>query len=70
MTQGLSLIEAIPGLAGYRHYQSARVDVLRRLERPAEAQDAYGQALALTDGGPERRFLERRLSTLAGGPQE
>jgi RNA polymerase sigma-70 factor, ECF subfamily len=60
--RGLALIEAIPGLEGYRHYHAARADLLRRLERHDEARDAYRRALELTDGGPERRFLERRLS--------
>ena len=62
--RGLSLAEAIQGLADYRHYHSARADLLRRLGRRAEAHDAYARALELTEDGPERRFLERRL---AGG---
>ena len=57
---GLALIEAIPGLDGYRHFHSARADLLRRLGRTAAAHDAYLRAVALTDDGPERRFLERR----------
>ncbi len=60
--EGLALIEAIPGLDGYRHFHSARADLLRRLGRAAEALDAYGRALELTEDGPERRFLERRLT--------
>ena len=60
--QGLALIEATPGLDGYRHFHSARADLLRRLGRSAEARDAYGRALELTEDGPERRFLERRLA--------
>ncbi len=59
--EGLSLIEAIPGLGGYRHFHSARADLLRRLGREEEAREAYVQALELTGDGPERRFLERRL---------
>ena len=59
--EGLSLIEAIPGLDGYRHFHSARADLLRRLGREDEAREAYLQALELTGDGPERRFLERRL---------
>ena len=62
--RGLSLAEAIQGLADYRHYHSARADLLRRLGRTDEAHDAYARALELTEDGPERRFLERRL---AGG---
>jgi len=60
--EGLSLIEAIPGLDGYRHFHSARADLLRRLGRDNEAREAYRRALALTEDGPEQRFLERRLA--------
>lgn len=63
--QGLALIEAVPGLAGYRHYHSARADLLRRLGRDCDARVAYLRALELTDDGPERRFLERRLADTA-----
>jgi RNA polymerase sigma-70 factor (ECF subfamily) len=59
--QGLALIEAIPGLDGYRHYHSARADLLRRLGRQDEARGAYRSAIELTGDGPERRFLESRL---------
>jgi len=58
---GLSLIDAITGLNDYRHYHSARADLLRRLGRSDGARDAYLRALDLTEDGPERRFLERRL---------
>jgi len=68
--RGLSLIDAIAGLDGYRHFHSARADLLRRLGRTEEARDAYLRALELTDDGPERRFLERRLGeTHHGAPQ-
>ncbi len=59
---GLALIEAVPGLDGYRHFHSACADLLRRLGREAEAREAYRRALELTEDGPERRFLERRLA--------
>ncbi len=59
--EGLLLIDAIPGLDGYRHFHSARADLLRRLGRESEARSAYRAAIALTDEGPERRFLEGRL---------
>lgn len=68
--RGLSLIEAIPGLAEYRHFHAACADLLRRLGRTAEAHDAYGQALELAGDGPERRFLERRLSETVAAPPE
>jgi RNA polymerase sigma-70 factor, ECF subfamily len=68
--QGLALVDALEGLEGYRHLHSARADLLRRLGRDAEAQAAYGKAIALTDEGPERRFLERRLGETAGESPE
>jgi RNA polymerase sigma-70 factor (ECF subfamily) len=68
--QGLMLIEAIQGLDGYRHFHSARADLLRRLGREEEARDAYRRALELTEEGPERRFLERRLSEADTRPQQ
>ena len=68
--RGLALADGIPGLGGYRHYHSAQADLLRRLGRTAEAHDAYVRALELTDDGPERRFLERRLGgTASEAPQ-
>ena len=63
--RGLELVDAIDGLHEYRHFHSARADLLRRLDRREEAHAAYARALALTDGGPERRFLERRLGETA-----
>ena len=68
--RGLSLVDEIPGLGDYRHYHSARADLLRRLDRTAEAHGAYGRALDLTDDGAERRFLERRLGETAVGPPQ
>jgi RNA polymerase sigma-70 factor (ECF subfamily) len=46
---------------------SARADLLRRLDRPAEARLAYERALGLARTDPERRFLERRIDELDGG---
>ena len=37
-------------------------DLLRRLGRDASARGADERALALTDNGDERRFLERQLT--------
>jgi RNA polymerase sigma-70 factor (ECF subfamily) len=64
--EGLELIDAIDGLEQYRFLHSTRADFLRRLERPAEAADAYRRALELTTNGAERAFLERRLHEVAG----
>jgi RNA polymerase sigma-70 factor (ECF subfamily) len=41
-----------------------RADLLRRLDRPDEAREAYRAALALVRLEPERRFLEKRLAEL------
>ena len=66
----LALLDALEGLDDYRHLHAARADMLRRLERPQEAAAAYRRALALTESGPERRFLERRLHQLSGEQPE
>ncbi len=64
---GLALIDGLD-LDAYRYFHSARADMLRRLDRLDEARAAYERALELTSSNPERRFLERRLSTLGGRP--
>jgi RNA polymerase sigma-70 factor (ECF subfamily) len=60
--QGLELIEAIEGLDGYLPLHTTRADLLRRLDRPEEAAEAYGRALELEPNPGERRFIERRLT--------
>jgi RNA polymerase sigma-70 factor (ECF subfamily) len=70
LDRGLELVEGIAGLGGYRHYHGARADLLRRSGRLPEARDAYRHAIELTDDGPERQFLERRLGETAGEPPE
>ncbi len=60
---GLALVDALE-LDGYRYLHSTRADLLRRLGRSDEARAEYERALHLTEGGPERRFLERRLAEL------
>jgi RNA polymerase sigma-70 factor (ECF subfamily) len=52
-------------LEGYRYYHSTRADLLGRLGRDEEARHAYARALELTEPGPERRFLESRLTGLS-----
>lgn len=64
---GLAEIDAIleaGDLAGYHLAHAARADLLRRLGRFDDAHAAYGQALALVQQEPERRFLEKRLAEL------
>jgi RNA polymerase sigma-70 factor (ECF subfamily) len=63
--RGLALIaELEPALAGYHLLHAARAELLRRLERPAEARAAYDRALALATSPAERRLLERRRDQL------
>jgi RNA polymerase sigma-70 factor, ECF subfamily len=59
----LRIVDAL-ALDDYRYLHSTRAELLRRLGRGADARDAYRRALALTGEGPERRFLERRLTEL------
>ena len=61
---GLALMDGLP-LDGYHLYHAARADLLRRLERHAEAATAYRRALELTESEPERRFLTRRLAEIS-----
>jgi RNA polymerase sigma-70 factor (ECF subfamily) len=66
---GLALIEAILArgeLADYHLAHSARADLYRRLNRQAEAAEAYRRALSLARQEPERRFLARRLAEVEG----
>ncbi len=49
-------------LAGYRYLASTKADLLRRLDRHAEAATAYRAALALADNAAEQAFLEERLA--------
>ncbi|MFZ4656995.1 MAG: RNA polymerase sigma factor [Caldilineaceae bacterium] len=64
---GLALIDAILArgeLVDYHLLHAARADLYRRLGEAAAARAAYQQAIDLTEQGPERRFLERRLQLL------
>ncbi|MEU4480082.1 DUF6596 domain-containing protein [Micromonospora sp. NPDC023966] len=49
-------------LAGYHYVPAIRADLLRRLDRPAEAAGAYRTALELVDNDAERAFLTTRLA--------
>jgi RNA polymerase sigma-70 factor (ECF subfamily) len=52
------------GLDGYYLFHAARADLLRRLNRNAEATAAYQRALVLTSNLVEQNFLKRRLSEI------
>jgi RNA polymerase sigma-70 factor (ECF subfamily) len=55
-------LEASGALAGYHLLAATRADLLRRLERHAEAAAGYREALALASTEAERRYLTRRLA--------
>jgi RNA polymerase sigma-70 factor (ECF subfamily) len=55
----LAVLEELK-LESYYLYHAIRADLLRRLERNAEAALAYDAALALTGNAAEQAFLERR----------
>jgi RNA polymerase sigma-70 factor (ECF subfamily) len=57
----LALIEDLK-LERYHLFHAIRADLLRRLERYADAAAAYEAALERTDNAAERRFLERRIA--------
>jgi RNA polymerase sigma-70 factor (ECF subfamily) len=64
---GLVLVDAIltrGDLEDYHLAHAARADLCRRLRRKAEARASYERALALSQQGPERRFLEKRIREL------
>jgi RNA polymerase sigma-70 factor (ECF subfamily) len=60
-------LELVDGLAleRYHMFHAIRADLLRRLERHAEAAAAYRAALARSENAAERRFLERRLADVS-----
>jgi RNA polymerase sigma-70 factor, ECF subfamily len=62
---GLSLTDTIGGLETYHLFHATRADLLRRLERHAEAAAAYRRALELATNPVERAFLERRLAQVS-----
>jgi RNA polymerase sigma-70 factor, ECF subfamily len=51
-------------LERYHYLHATRAELLRRLDRVAEARTAYARALELVHSDPERRFLEQRLAEL------
>jgi RNA polymerase sigma-70 factor (ECF subfamily) len=59
---GLAIVDGVAAeLDGYRYLHATRAELLSRLGDAAGAAEAWRRALALTDAGPERRFLQRRL---------
>ena len=69
MSEGLSVgleridrLGASGELENYHLFHAARADLLRRMNRPTEAEAAYRRALDLAGNRVEREYLERRLS--------
>jgi RNA polymerase sigma-70 factor, ECF subfamily len=59
----LALVERLD-LDGYHYLHATRGELLRRLDRVAEARGAYERALELVHSEAERRFLAGRLAEL------
>jgi RNA polymerase sigma-70 factor (ECF subfamily) len=69
-TTGLALVDALERGGALRDYYllpATRADLLRRLQRDAEAAVAYRRALELAPTDAERRFISRRLAELSHG---
>jgi RNA polymerase sigma-70 factor (ECF subfamily) len=64
---GLARIDALaPALEHYHYFHAARADLLRRLDGPEAAADAYARALELAGNAAERSFLKRQLAEARG----
>lgn len=66
--QGLNLMESSrvrDRLDNYYLYHAARADLLRRLDRPKAAREAYERALSLTTNAIEQNYIRRRLKEQA-----
>jgi RNA polymerase sigma-70 factor (ECF subfamily) len=59
----LELVERLE-LDRYHYLHATRAELLRRLDRVADARAAYYRALELVHSDAERRFLEQRLAEL------
>ena len=71
-TPGLRIVDALDAsgaLDGYHLLPATRADLLRRLDRHAEAAAAYREALALAATDAERRYLSRRLEETPAAPR-
>ena len=60
---GLAIVERLD-LDGYHYLHATRAELLRRLDRNAEARMAYDRALELVHSDAERHFLEERVAGL------
>ncbi len=63
--EGLRMLLRLEGQADdYYPYHAARADLLRRMDQPRAAADAYERALALCSNRAERAYLQRRLDEM------
>lgn len=62
--EGLAALDAVD-LAGYHPFHAVRADLLRRLDRRAEAAGEYGVAARRAGNAAERDFLQARAAELA-----
>jgi RNA polymerase sigma-70 factor (ECF subfamily) len=60
----LALVDGLD-LDGYHTFHAVRADLLRRLDRSADAVAAYEAAIARTGNAAEREFLRRRIGETA-----
>ena len=65
-TAALALVDDLD-LGGFHLFHAIRADLLRRLDRPAEAALAYDAAIELTENAAERAFLRRSRAALSRG---
>jgi RNA polymerase sigma-70 factor (ECF subfamily) len=65
-TAALALVDDLD-LGGFHLFHAIRADLLRRLDRPAEAALAYDAAIELTENAAERAFLQRSRAALSRG---
>ena len=61
---GLAAVDAVVDLDGYPLWHAARAELLARLERPAEARDAYAEAIAIPQDEAQLTHLRRRRALL------
>jgi RNA polymerase sigma-70 factor (ECF subfamily) len=70
LEEGLKRIDALGEsgqLDGYYLFHAARADLLRRMNCPARALEAYRRAVELSANRIEREFLQRRIEEVAVG---
>ncbi|MFB4312777.1 RNA polymerase sigma factor [Actinomadura sp. 21ATH] len=60
----IETLERDERLAAYHYLPAVKADLLRRLDRAAEAAAAYERAISLTANDAERAYLTRRLADL------